>query len=209
MDTLWLLLDVAATAFNHAAGIMHMSVESYVTSDPLISWALTTVALAAIISTTLTLSGVLAWLFAVRPCVRLLFGSRKAARTFGPSIPVPPAPRSQLATQAPSGKPSGWCRRQRPQTILKVRVAGESMWHRLIAEKSDLASLAALQDIIRRKLAAAAQAAPDGHLQGLSAIDISGGKIARLLLMPDILLSESRDVATLQPADELEVTFKL
>jgi hypothetical protein len=83
------------------------------------------------------------------------------------------------------------------------------MWHRLVAEKSDLASLAALQDIIRRKLAAAAHAEPDGRLQGLTATDISGGKIARLLLMPDILLSESRDVATLRPADELEVTFKL
>jgi hypothetical protein len=209
MDTVWLLLDIAASSFNHAAGIMHMSVESYVTSDPLMSWALTTVTLAAIISTTLTLSGVLAWLFAVRPCVRLLFGARKPARTSGSAIPMPPVPRSQLVTQTPSGKPSGWCRRQRPQTILKVRVAGESMWHRLVAERSDLASLAALQDIIRRKLAAAAQAEPDGRLQGLSATDISGGKIARLLLMPDILLSESRDVATLRPADELEVTFKL
>lgn len=94
--------------------------------------------------------------------------------------------------------------------VLKLRLQGETLWHRLVlTHPADTRGLAPLHDAIRRKLAAFAEADASGVLLGFSPSELRRAKVARVTLLPDVLIGEDGDVGTLKAGDALEVQLKV
>jgi len=175
------LLDTLLYPINSMGALIHDGVTLVVGSSA-IGALVTTVLLSAMIATLLTAAGLAVW--------AALVGAWHAVDVPG-------------ARMGCSGSFS--CCSRASVRVVKVKVAGESMWHRLPLLPADRKSFAALASAVKSKLASAAEA---GTLCGLSASDIRESKVSRLVKHPDEVVGDDADALAVQSGDELVAEFK-
>lgn len=211
---LWAALDAATTAFNHVAVALHIHVDHAVGGDAFLSFILTTFIVSAVMALVLTGFFMALWLGMLRSPTLQLWQrlSRLSAVTARGPTATPSLHVSSTAKRGSwqlPGLQCSCCNRAPAEVVLKLRLHGEAMWHRFVLDRRRVRTMAALHDAVRAKLAAFATADAAGAVQGFSPADLRVAKVARLTLLPDVLLSEDADVATLKAGDELEVQLKL
>lgn len=209
----WAAVDAAATAFNHFAVSLHVHVDHAVGGDAFLSYILTTFIVSAVMALILTSIFMALWLSFLRSMTLQLWRRLRRSSAVVTAATAASSPQITSISQRSTWQlPRLYCScfsRAPAEVVLKLRLHGDAMWQRFVLDRRRVRTMAALHDAARAKLAAFATLDASGAIQGFSPADLRAAKVSRLTLLPDVLLSEDADVATLKAGDELEVQLKL
>lgn len=230
MERTWSIISLAAESLNHAIGLLHETIAHHVTGEPFVASILTTLAASSLLSLIITSLSLGGYVMCFVPAWRSITRWRERAIAADYSAATSAASAAPAATELPgrgtilarcarcASRAWLYCRDRcgfcaglisaRHTRVVKVRLHGEAMWHRMLHDNSRVNTLAALRSAVQVTLAAAADNEEGGALEGLLAAEIRAAKVSRIVLLPDIILGDG-DVAALRAAAELEVFLKL